>query len=308
MSGKPGITRSAEEHTADAPVRATLSVSRGGRSRPARSPHAHKFRIATVLLGLLGIGAVVAAIVIASNHTSSGPQGKWSDWAPLDGGSQGASEIASHIAPLYRLSGIDQLAVVTVVNLGNSNDVNASTGSLNGLQVAVQTGGSSGSGLSLLTGKTIAYNLCGIGSTDCAIGIGKPSPDRLLLLKREALELALYTFKYIDGVDNVVAILPPGRTQPTARLTRNPPSPGKTATSSTVDLAVVFQRSNLQHFLSVPLQRTLPEPIPPTVDQMSNAPEAELVSVITGQALFTQQQIQAQDGSNVLVLTSAPPQ
>jgi hypothetical protein len=41
---------------------------------------------------------------------------------------------------------------------------------------------------------------------------------------------------------------------------------------------------------------------------MTSAPEAELVSVLTGEALFQQQTIQAQDGSNVLVLNSVPPQ
>jgi hypothetical protein len=41
---------------------------------------------------------------------------------------------------------------------------------------------------------------------------------------------------------------------------------------------------------------------------MASAPEAELVSVLTGEALFSQRTIQAQDGSNVLVLSSVPPQ
>jgi hypothetical protein len=41
---------------------------------------------------------------------------------------------------------------------------------------------------------------------------------------------------------------------------------------------------------------------------MASAPEAELVSVITGQALFTQQTIQSQDGTRVLVLNPIPPQ
>ena len=64
--------------------------------------------------------------------------------------------------------------------------------------------------MSLLTGNTIAYNLCGVGGKDCAIGAGTPSNSRLLLLRREALELALYTFKYIRGTQNVLTILPPG--------------------------------------------------------------------------------------------------
>ncbi len=81
------------------------------------------------------------------------------------------------------------------------------------LQVAVRPSPTS-SQVSLLSGNTIAYNLCGIGGKNCAIGVGKPSTNRLLLLRREALELALYTFRYIGGTQNVVAILPPGHTEP----------------------------------------------------------------------------------------------
>ena len=66
--------------------------------------------------------------------------------------------------------------------------------------------------LSALSGTTAVFNLCGLGS-NCAIAGGTPSTDRLLLLRREALELALYTFRYVHNVDNVVSILPPGRTQ-----------------------------------------------------------------------------------------------
>ena len=81
----------------------------------------------------------------------------------------------------------------------------------------------SSSAVSLLSGNTIAYNLCGIGGKNCAIGIGTPSSARLLLLRREALELALYTFKYVHGVQNVVAILPPGRSAQTSTLTKSLP-------------------------------------------------------------------------------------
>ena len=35
------------------------------------------------------------------------------------------------------------------------------------------------------------------------------SEARHALLRREALELALYTFKYVDGVDSVSVFLPP---------------------------------------------------------------------------------------------------
>jgi len=44
------------------------------------------------------------------------------------------------------------------------------------------------------------------------------------------------------------------------------------------------------------------------VAQMPSAREAELVSVITAHGLFSEQIEQAQDDSNVIVLTPLPPQ
>ena len=51
------------------------------------------------------------------------------------------------------------------------------------------------------------YNLCGVGQK-CSIAEGQPSEERARLLRREALELALYTFKYVDDVDSVITLLP----------------------------------------------------------------------------------------------------
>jgi hypothetical protein len=310
VSEHHNIVRSSDEHAADSPLRARGASGHGSATRGrVRSPHAHKFRFATALLGVVAIGAIVAAIVIASDQTSSGPTKQWSDWSPLDSGTQGATEIANHIAPLYRLSGIDQLAVVTVVNLGNPNDANPTTGALNGLQVAVQTGSSAtGSGLSLLTGKTVAYNLCGIGSTDCSIGIGKASPNRLLLLKREALELALYTFRYIGGTDNVVALLPPGHVVQNT-LTSKPHSK---PTSKPLHLALLFEHQELQPFLDQPITSTLPGvgEFPPTLREMplwEKTTEAALVQQITERGQFTEQLEQAQDGTHLLLLDQQPP-
>jgi len=163
------------------------------------------------------------------------------------------------------------------------------------------------SAVSLLGGTTIAYNLCGIGGANCAIGIGPPSVNRLLLLRREALELALYTFKYEGGVDNVVAILPPGQMESTGTLTQTPPS-STAPTTKPVDIAVLFVREELQPWLTQPLSDTLPEEFPPTVAEMGSAPEAGLVDQITARGLFSEKMVQAQDGSNLIELDPLPPQ
>jgi hypothetical protein len=303
----PQIVRASDDAALDAPRRA---VSRSAERSVAREPfpHASKFRAAMGLLVGLGIGALAVAAVIligGRNHTSSVP---WSSWSPPDSGTQGAQEIADHIAPLYRISGTDQLAVVTVVNLANPAAAQAAAASgsgapTSGLQVAVQPNSSSG-GLSLLTGNTIAYNLCGVGSTNCSIGVGTPSPNRLLLLRREALELALYTFRYISGTQNVVAILPPGHTVSSCTLCSKP---DQHPTVKPINMALLFLRGELAPWLSQPLSETLPEQFPPTVDQIANAPEAPLVEQITARGMFTESVESAQDGSNLLVLKPLPP-
>ncbi len=308
MSKTPPVVRATDEAAADRPLPAALGFSDRGEARPAPSPHARKFRTATALLAGLAIGAIGIAIGIASTSSSGSSGLKWSSWSPLDSGVQGAREIADHLAPFYRISGVDQLAVVTVVNLGNASQVNPTTGATEGLQVAVRTDPST-STLSLLSGNTIAYNLCGVGSDNCTIGTGKPSALRLLLLKREALELALYTFKYISGTQNVVAILPPGTTK-TSSCTGICATPHAKTTTKRVDIALLFLHDELQPFLSQPLAATLPNQFPPSVPQLplwSQTSEAGLVEQVTARGLFSEQLVQAQDGSSLIELNQLPP-
>jgi hypothetical protein len=70
-----------------------------------------------------------------------------------------------------------------------------------------------------------SYALCGIGNSDqCAITTGTPSNDRFTLLRRQALELSLYTLKYVDEVKSVIVFMPPspkGESNGTIFLTRD---------------------------------------------------------------------------------------
>jgi hypothetical protein len=85
--------------------------------------------------------------------------------------------------------------------------------------------------------STLMFSLCGAGKK-CSIKEGKPSVARGAVLRREALELALYTFRYVDGVDAIIAFLPP-----------KPDSP---------PYAVFFKRDDLDSQLDHPLVRTSP--------------------------------------------------
>lgn len=313
MTDAPLISHSAEA-TGD---RASKRSRWVGRQR-ARSPHAPRFRVATVILFGLAAAALVAAIVIGSSgrDSSSSSAQPWSLWKPTDSGNQGAREIADYLAPTYRISAANQLDVITVVNLesqaaqeaaaqAQANGTTASAQS--GLQVAVRPSASS-SQVRLLGGNTIAYNLCGIGAKNCAIGTGKPSSERLLLLRRQALELALYTFKYLGATDNVLAVLPPGHTQTTNTLSKRLPTSDASASTKPVTISVLFQRRELAPLLDHPLDQILPEQEPPTVAQMAKAPEANLVAQATARGLFSEHLQQAQDGSSLMVLAPLPAQ
>jgi hypothetical protein len=318
MSDPFGISRSTDDGAVGAGVaRAGRSESKRQRERGG-SPHSGRFRLVTGVLVALGVGAlVIAGAIAAGGRQSSPPAQKWSDWQPSDSGTLGARDIADFVAPFYRIDNIHQLAVVTVVNLESAAAAaqqqaaangTASGGVASGLQVAVRPSPTS-SQVSLLGGNTIAYNLCGEGGKDCAIGVGKPSTNRLLLLRREALELALYTFKYISGTQNVVAILPPGHTQQTSTLSKKlPTSNGSRSQTKPVDIAVLFVRQEIAPLLGHPLRFILPEQSPPTVEAMPTAPEAGLVDQLTARGLFSEQLQQAQDGSSLIVLNPLPPQ
>lgn len=300
VSDEDRLVRSSEDHAADTllPAAAPSTRQRSSRRRSG-SPHSLKFLAVTAALVGVALGAIAVAVAILVSGGSSAPPAKWSSWSPPDSGVAGERDIANAVSPLYRASPAGQLAVVTVQNY-------SATGS--GTQVALRN--PNNGTLAALAGTTAVFNLCGLGP-NCAISTGTPSADRLLLLRREAFELSLYTFRYIQNVQNVVSILPPGKalTVTTAKLTPKPPAQAsESSKTAPLFIAVAFQKRSLQQFLDRPLRETLPEQLPPMPTTIGAAPEAELVSVVTAQALFKQQVIQAQDGSNVLVLDPLPPQ
>jgi hypothetical protein len=290
----------AHEHVADAPVTGGGAelISARERTHTPRVRHFRRFRwVTAALFGLAGGSLAAAVLLSGSSHRSSNAGVTWSTWRPPDDGLAGAQEIADYVAPYYRATASNQLAVVTVVNLNNP---------ANPLQVVVPASGSTGSLLPLPPSSTIVYNLCGVGGRNCEIGVGQPSSARLLLLRREALELALYTFKYVSASQTVVAILPPGHT--VVGCTGICAKPQSKPVLKPLDLAVAFDRAELGPYLSAPLHTTLPEVLPPSVAQMPSAAEAPLVSVITAHGLFDEETQQGQDGSTVITLNPQPPQ
>lgn len=274
------------------------ALSSGAQNLPrVDHPHAGRFRVVTAVLVGIAVAAIAIAVVVASrgsNRTGLAGNANWSSWSPGNSGSTGISEIAQHVSPYYRLSAAQQLDVVTPIQLAQTTAAGTTTGS--GLTVAVNEGSAGRPSLGLLNGRTVAYNVCGLGAKHCQLA-GTPSMSRMLLLRREALELALYTFEYISDSQNVVVVLPPGHTVTSSG----------TGTKG-VTVTLLFVRRDLQPLLTVPLARTLQQ-YPPVVSQLSlwsKGMEAGLVDQVTAHWLFSSQVESQQEGGNLLVLTPLP--
>ncbi len=129
---------------------------------------------------------------------------------------------------------------------------------------------------------SIMYTLCGLGQR-CAIATGKPSAARGRLVRREILEMALYTFKYVSGIKSVVAFIPPAN--------------GKT-------FIVLLQKSDLSSELKTPLAQTISArtPLPAAIP----AREVQLIDATTNSRVYTFGLQQTQQGDVVLILKPLP--
>jgi hypothetical protein len=133
-------------------------------------------------------------------------------------------------------------------------------------------------------GQGIMYTLCGLGK-NCAIKEGKPSIARHVVLRREGLELALYTFRYVKDVAKVVVMMPP--------------PPGEKASQ-----LLFFRRQDVNASLVRPLTATLPDRVP----AINHLPKKQrtFLDELTGRNLFAFRFEPGQDGTVFMVLSPPP--
>ena len=105
-------------------------------------------------------------------------------------------------------------------------------------------------------------------------------------MRREALEVALDTFKFVPSIDSIVAFMPP--------------PPGQTTTT-----LLYLQKSNLKEELSQPLSKTLTLPRPPLPTDPDTS-ETATIDRLTLPAVYSYQLPQLQDGSALLILDPVP--
>jgi hypothetical protein len=218
-----------------------------------------RFAVAYLALGA-AVGTGIGAFVVLLQRPAPTPPPAWSPWQPattsLD--SQ-VREIADHVGRTYRLPSGDQLTAVRVGGPLADQSVKA-------IVVPTKSQPKTLSDFKPYDkSESVLFILCGSGK-NCKISEGSPSQARGTVLRREALELALYTFEYTDGVENVLVFVPPG--------------PGEKRLTSTL----FFHRSDLSSHLKRPLRTTLPHR-PPLPGRIA-AKEQQTVDALTGSSIY----------------------
>jgi hypothetical protein len=274
---------SAPAAVAPSPAAETLVGRRERRSDKARrSSYRFRFGLVYILLAAM-FGAGVGAFVVLASRPEPEPDPTWSAWQPTGSPTARLRQIADRIPKAYKEDG-QQLTVSTAgglsVPLGDA-EVPIKT-------VFVEPDTSRGlaeeGDIKAFEGATVAsFALCGVGTNNqCALRAASASTDRSLLLQRQAIELSLYTLKYIEGVDSVLVFMPP-----TAKGEGNG--------------AVFLTRSDVAAELDRPITEILPSRTP-TLGSLSEIEEGHVLR-LTDERTFSFQFEPAPDGSPVLILT-----
>jgi hypothetical protein len=244
----------------------------GGYEQP---PYQSRFQL---LFGVL-LGIALAAVAATVVFTAGGKPGEdpgavtWAPWHPTATDGLGAvTQIADHVGQRYTLPSGNQL-------------VGVRGGPLELARLPVTIALDIGGRVQIFDQRGVMFNLCGLGA-NCSIKEGKPSIARGLVLQRESLELALYTFRYIKNIDQVVVIMPP--------------KPDQKANK-----AMFYRRGEVGASLDRPLAATLPGS-PPAVDHLSKA-EGDFIGRLTQGNVYSFAPQEGGDAHIYLVLSPPTP-
>jgi hypothetical protein len=245
------------------------------------SPYEKRFLAVYAVLGLVVVAAIGAFVVFAvqPGHKAAAP---WSTWEPTPGTvAKMTSQIADHVSRSYRSSeGGPQLVAV----VPSKPTVTSGTTNIAIKAIAIRKAANTNTGIEVLgSNKTYMYTFCGLGA-GCSIAGGHATALRGRLVRREALEIALNTFKFVPSIDTVIAFMPP------------PPG-------STDSPLVLLRKQDLTDALNKPLRTTLQRATPPLPTQ-NNQGEAKTIDELTLPA-FTYQMQSLQTGGAAIVLDPA---
>lgn len=256
--------------------------------RPREQPRIYRFRFGIAYLALAVVaGLGVGGAILLYERPADREEPAWSSWRPTGRETSYPDQIADYVGARYRLPSGRQLAVVAAsaprVTTGEPVPVQA---------VVIQNQSALPSAAPdfeyVRTQNTIMYELCGLGQ-QCSISEGEPSTERFQLLRREALELSLYTFKYVEGAESTIVMLPPN-------LGEDPED-----ASDDEAMALFLQKKDFARELAQPVRNTLLRATAPTLTRL-NPREDLVVSRLTEPNIFRYQFQQAPTGGALVLL------
>jgi hypothetical protein len=235
----------------------------------------HHFRLAYAVLAL-AFWLSVAGFIVLLTRQHDAAQLRWSAWKPTLQGLDGAHQIAQRVGPTYKSDNGTQLAAVQEALPIYQGQRVAAVGvrrlAPNG-QVNPYIG-------LFPTDRTLIYAFCGLDAS-CTVQGSSTAADGLSL-RREALELSLYAFKYLKNVDQVVSLV-------------------QTVKDGGMN-AVFLRKQDLKPELEHPLRDTLPLKTPPLG---ADSREAAVIDELTRQNTFPAHYDSLPDGDAILVLDVA---
>jgi hypothetical protein len=244
-------------------------------------PHAGKFRLAYVLLAAVAVMGMVVFFSVRSQPGATtigaSTDESWGNFQPQGLTQERIQQIALHVSATYRTKANHQLVSVSAsIPPVYQNDLRITQ-----YVLSYNDGGQTNYQAVPISTNNVLYEMCGLGPK-CAIDSGKASLDRGRLLRREALELALYTFHYTD-VGSVVTFLPPKK--------------GERPQFVFLFLRTQFEQ---QGILAKPLDAILAEATPPPAAAISAA-EAATIDGITEPDMYRYRYTSDQQGGVLLV-------
>lgn len=198
-----------------------------------------------IMLAVAGVGALVLLLVRpAAPHSPP-----WSKFVPTGASLDMERQIATQVSSEYKAAPGSLLVTVFPGPIQAPGVVQGDNGpqsvevpvSLISVQPDVSTGQhDQGDFTFYQPDSTVGYEMCGFGDPQRNCGVpsssgANPAP----LLRREALELSLYTLKYVPGTNAVLTYFPGSA---------NPQAP---------TIAVFVTRKDVKRALHLPLARTL---------------------------------------------------
>jgi hypothetical protein len=213
-----------------------------------------RFLAAYLVLGVIA-GAAIAGAFLLFTETERASSSEWAAWHPVGEQATYGQQIADHVAHRYRNADGDQ--IVGVVPSPPEVQGPSSSVQVQAVLIRQPNAASEDDVRSVSSEDSYMYNLCGLGDV-CTVQGGQATEERHRFLRREALELALYSFKYMHGIKSVIVLLPPP------------------AASNKSPNAVFLDKDDFKDELRRPLGDTIGKP---EADSLVDVPELETIRI-----------------------------